>query len=327
MAQTKILLESGTNEVEIVEFHLDEARPAGRYRGYYGINVAKVLEILQLPELTDMPEVSHPAVLGAFNLRREIIPLVDLAAWLGKKRDESEPPKVIVTEFNRTKSAFLVSGVTRIHRINWGQVEAPTGYVSSLSVNSITGVVKLAGRIVFILDMEKICSDLDPDANPVPEPAEDIRREMDSRQVKALVADDSAMARRMIAGILEKAGFTVHQVENGDQAWRYLTNARRKAAERGRPLSDHVDIVVSDIEMPIMDGHSLTRLIKEDPLLKDLPVVLCSSIITETLHHKGVAVGADDQISKAELGELVTRTHRLLVRSDRNHPPQARASS
>ncbi|MFH1913636.1 MAG: chemotaxis protein [Pseudomonadota bacterium] len=312
MAETKILLESGTNEVEIVEFYLDEARPVGRYRGYYGINVAKVLEILQQPELTDMPEVSHPAVLGAFNLRQEIIPLVDLAAWLGKKRDESEPPKIIVTEFNRTKSAFLVSGVTRIHRISWGQVEAPTGYVSSLSVNSITGVVKFSGRIVFILDMEKICADLNPNAPPIPEPTENIRREIASRHVKALVADDSSMARKMIAGILEKAGFTVHQVENGDLAWRYLNNARRKAVERGHPLSDYVDVVVSDIEMPVMDGHSLTRFIKEEPAFRDLPVVLCSSIITETLHHKGVAVGADDQISKAELGDLVPRILRLL---------------
>ncbi|WP_285906233.1 chemotaxis protein CheV [Pseudodesulfovibrio pelocollis] len=317
MAETKILLESGTNEVEIVEFYLDEARPVGRYRGYYGINVAKVLEILQQPELTDMPEVSHPAVLGAFNLRQEIIPLVDLAAWLGKKRDESEPPKIIVTEFNRTKSAFLVSGVTRIHRISWSQVEAPTGYVSSLSVNSITGVVKFSGRIVFILDMEKICADLNPDAPPIPEPTEAMRKEIGSRHVKALVADDSTMARKMIAGILEKAGFTVHQVENGDLAWRYLTNARRSAAERGQPLSDYVDVVVSDIEMPVMDGHSLTRYIKEEPAFRDLPVVLCSSIITETLHHKGVAVGADDQISKAELGELVPRIFRLLRQPDR----------
>jgi two-component system chemotaxis response regulator CheV len=315
MPETKILLESGTNEVEIVEFYLDEVRPAGKYRGYYGINVAKVLEILQLPELTDMPEVSHPAVLGAFNLRQEIIPLIDLVGWLGKTREEKEPPKVIVTEFNRTKSAFLVSGVTRIHRINWNQVEAPTGYVSSLSVNSITGVVKFSGRIVFILDMEKICADLNPDAPPIKEPSEQVRKEISTRHVKALVADDSTMARNMISTILQKAGFTVHAVENGELAWRYLTKARRAAAEQGRPLSDFVDIVVSDIEMPVMDGHSLTRSIKEEPALKDIPVVLCSSIITETLHHKGVAVGADEQVSKAELGDLVHRIHGLLKRA------------
>ena len=157
MSETKILLESGTNELEIVEFYLDETRASGTYRGYYGINVAKVLEIIQMPNLTEMPEAAHESVMGAFNLRNEIIPLIDLAGWLHKKRSENEAPKVIVTEFNRTKSAFLVSGVTRIHRINWQEVEAPTNYVSSLTVNSITGVVKFTSRIVFILDMEKIC--------------------------------------------------------------------------------------------------------------------------------------------------------------------------
>jgi two-component system chemotaxis response regulator CheV len=315
MPETNILLESGTNEVEIVEFYLDEMRPSGRYRGYYGINVAKVLEILQLPELTDMPEVSHPSVLGAFNLRQEIIPLIDLAGWLGKTRVETEPPKIIVTEFNRTKSAFLVSGVTRIHRISWNQVEAPTGYVSSLTTNSVTGVVKFTGRIVFILDMEKICMALDPEPPIVEETPEPIRQEIARRHIKALVADDSSMARKMITGILERAGFTVHAAENGDAAWQYLTQCRRDASARNRPLQSYVDVVVSDIEMPIMDGHTLTRAIKEDPWLKVLPVVLCSSIITETLHHKGITVGADDQVSKAELGELVPKIHTLLTQA------------
>jgi len=312
MPETNILLESGTNELEIVEFYLDECKSTGEYRGFYGINVAKVIEILQLPELTEMPEAAHPAVLGAFNLRNEIIPLVDLGLWLKKPRAEKEAPKVIVTEFNRTKSAFLVSGVTRIHRINWRQVEAPTGYVSSLTVNSITGVVKISNRIVFILDMEKICMDLDPKQAPMQEPPERIRKEIQAQRMRALVADDSTMARNMIAGILEKGGFTVHAEENGEAALQHLRKCMRKASETGRPLTDFVNVVVTDIEMPIMDGHTLTRTIKEDGGLRHLPVVLCSSIITEPLHHKGVAVGADAQVSKAELGELVPRIHTLL---------------
>ncbi|CCH48746.1 chemotaxis protein [Pseudodesulfovibrio piezophilus] len=312
MSETNILLESGTNELEIVEFYLDEKRSTGDYRGFYGINVAKVLEILQMPTLTDMPEVSHPSVLGAFNLREEIIPLIDLAGWLNKSRVEKEAPKVIVTEFNRTKSAFLVSGVTRIHRINWNEVEAPTGYVSSLTVNSITGVVKFTNRIIFILDMEKICADLNPDAIPVQEPAEAMKEQIKQRRIKALVADDSSMARKMITGILEKAEFHVHAVENGELAWNYLQSCKRKSLDKDIPLQNMVDIVVSDIEMPSMDGHTLTRYIKEDPYLKALPVVLCSSIITETLHHKGISVGADDQVSKAELNELVSRVYSLM---------------
>ncbi|AMK12682.1 chemotaxis protein [Pseudodesulfovibrio indicus] len=315
MSETKILLESGTNELEIVEFYLDEARPSGDYRGYYGINVAKVLEIIQMPELTEMPEAAHPSVLGAFNLRNEIIPLIDLAGWLKKKRADGEPPKVIVTEFNRTKSAFLVSGVTRIHRINWQEVEAPTNYVSSLTVNSITGVVKFSNRIVFILDMEKICMDLNPDGASLPETAEKVKEALARTTYRVLLADDSTMARKMIANILTQSGFMVHAEENGELAFKYLLKVKSKAAAEDLPLSDFVHMVVTDIEMPSMDGHSLTRRIKEDHDLRHLPVILCSSIITETLHHKGIAVGADDQVSKAELGDLPAKALRLLAES------------
>ncbi|WP_316897713.1 chemotaxis protein [Pseudodesulfovibrio indicus] len=315
MSETKILLESGTNELEIVEFYLDEARPSGDYRGYYGINVAKVLEIIQMPELTEMPEAAHPSVLGAFNLRNEIIPLIDLAGWLKKKRAEGEPPKVIVTEFNRTKSAFLVSGVTRIHRINWQEVEAPTNYVSSLTVNSITGVVKFANRIVFILDMEKICMDLNPDGASLPETSEKVKKALARTTYRVLLADDSTMARKMIANILTQSGFKVHAEENGELAFKYLLKVKSKAAAEDLPLSDFVNMVVTDIEMPSMDGHSLTRRIKEDHDLRHLPVILCSSIITETLHHQGIAVGADDQVSKAELGDLPAKALRLLAES------------
>ena len=128
MSQTNILLEAGTNELEIVEFYIDEPTASsftgdtpetssGQYRGYYGVNVAKVLEIIRLPKITGMPEVSHPSVMGAFNLRDHIIPLVDLSIWLDKQRQDSDSPKVIVTEFNNVTTSFLVSGVTRIHRM------------------------------------------------------------------------------------------------------------------------------------------------------------------------------------------------------------------
>jgi len=312
MSKTQILLETGTNELEIIEFFLDDAHDDRNYRGYYGINVAKVLEIIQMPELTEMPEAAHPAVLGAFNLRNEIIPLVDLAAWLGRTRNESEAPKVIVTEFNRIKSAFLVSGVTRIHRIGWKEVEAPTNYVSSLTVNSITGAVKFTDRIVFILDMEKICMELNPDASrgqPLPEA---VARAIKAKGARVLLTDDSPMARNMISASLTEAGFIVHTEENGEKAWRYLLSLKKEAAREGTTVNHYVDLVITDIEMPAMDGHTLTRSIKADPGLRHLPVILCSSIITKTLQHKGVSVGANDQVSKAELDELAARAMALL---------------
>ena len=156
MSQTNILLESGTNELELVEFFIDEKDPVSgqTYRGFYGVNVAKVLEIIRMPVVTQLPEIPHPSVLGAFNLRSRIIPLVDLALWLGKSMcTDKDDTKVIVSEFNRVTSAFMVSGVTRIHRLSWTQVEPPGQHLNEYSGSSVTGVVRFEDRILLILDM------------------------------------------------------------------------------------------------------------------------------------------------------------------------------
>lgn len=325
--QTDILLEAGTNELEIVEFYLDEEpkaeegqelnqeeseTPEGEKKlrkGYYGINVAKVLEIIRMPEVTEMPEVSHPSVLGAFNLRSRIIPLLDLSMWLKKKRVEIEPPKVIVTEFNSVTSAFMVSGVTRIHRISWEDVEAPNRYVSALSSDSITGVVKFDDRIVFILDLERIVSELNPQ----------MRLKLDDNfetaghsGYKALIADDSPLIREMIRDMLGQAGYRVEKTNNGRECWERLLEIKQMAKQDNRPITDFVQVVVSDIEMPMMDGHHLCKRIKEDPVLRELPVILFSSLITDKLRHRGETVGADDQISKPEITQLARRAQALI---------------
>lgn len=314
MAQTNILLEAGTNELEIVEFYLDEAVPEDEtgqqsYKGYYGVNVAKVLEIIRLPRVTALPEVSHPSVQGAFNLRNHIIPLVDLSIWLQKQRVEIESPKVIVTEFNRVTTAFMVSGVTRIHRLSWEAVEPPNKYVSSLSGDSITGVVKLEDRIVFLLDLEKIVTDLNPQLGLRLDTTVDWRS---TQRYRALIADDSALIREMLKDLMEKANFETEVVTTGLQAWERLVQIKSLAESEGKKVTDYVQVVVSDIEMPTMDGHNLTKRIKDDPMLRNLPVLLFSSIITDKLRHKGEAVGADDQISKPEVAQLAIRAKVLI---------------
>lgn len=311
MSQTNILLESGTNELEIVEFYLDEPGKGEQavYRGYYGVNVAKVLEIIRMPQVTEMPEVSHHSVLGAFNQRSHIIPLVDLGAWLGKTRVEKEPPKVVVTEFNQVTTAFLVSGVNRIHRISWEEVEPPGKFVTSLSNNSITGVVKMGERIIFILDLEKIVADLNPDLGLR---LDDSSISSEGERYKAIVADDSSLIRAMLKDLLQKAGFLVETADNGLEAWERLTTLKDVAQRDGRELTEYVQVVVSDIEMPKMDGHNFTKRIKEDPVLRELPVILFSSLITDKLRHKGEAVGADDQISKPEVSHLAARAKELI---------------
>lgn len=329
MAQTNILLEAGTNELEVVEFYLDESllpgeptlegltaavvgeKEAKNYRGYYGVNVAKVLEIIRMPKVTELPEVQHESVLGAFNLRSRIIPLVDLAVWLGKRHGEvREEPKTIVTEFNNVTTAFMVSGVNRIHRISWEQVEQPNAYMASVSSNTIVGVVKLEGRIVFLLDLEKVVAHLNPKLGLR---LDDLGEDWDdSTGFRALVADDSSLVREMQRDLLEKAGFKVIVTTNGKEAWDCLVSFKKRVEEEGKPLSDFVQVVVSDIEMPYMDGLNLTSRIKNDNILKQLPVLLFSSLITDKLRHKGDSVGADGQISKPEVGTLAKKAAELI---------------
>jgi two-component system chemotaxis response regulator CheV len=321
MSQTNILLESGTNELELVEFFIDEKDDSTgqTYRGFYGVNVAKVLEIIRMPVVTQLPEIPHPSVLGAFNLRSRIIPLVDLALWLGKAMDTSKgDTKVIVSEFNRMTSAFMVSGVTRIHRLSWTQVEAPGRHLNEYSGNSVTGVVRFEDRILLILDMEKILADLNPGlAMKIEESAlQEIKEHSQpskKEHFRALIADDSTSIRRMIGTMLEKAGFEVTQTVNGQDAWDTLVALKDKAAQAGAPLTDYVDILVSDIEMPIMDGHNLTKRVKDDATLKQLPVILFSSLITDRLRHKGDSVGADDQVSKPNITDLTRRAFELIA--------------
>ena len=318
MSQSNILLEAGTNELEIVEFFLEEhddslgAAPDGTpYRGYYGVNVAKVLEIIRMPKVTELPEVQHPCVLGAFNLRSHIIPLVDLGLWLGKTHVPStEEPKTIVTEFNGVTTAFMVSGVNRIHRISWEEVEAPSRYVATVSNNTVIGVVKLEGRIVFLLDLEKIVANLNPKLGLR---LDDLGEDWDTTvRYRALVADDSALIREMLRDLLEKANFDVEVVHHGREAWDRLLAFKARSEEEKRPLTDFVQVMVSDIEMPMMDGHNLTKRIKEDSTLRQLPVILFSSLITDKLRHKGEAVGADDQVSKPEVTALAQRALALI---------------
>lgn len=311
MSHTNILLEAGTNELEVVEFFLeeDDLEQGGVYKGHYGVNVAKVLEIIRMPKITEMPEVSHPCVMGAFNLRSQVIPLVDLSVWLGKKRHESEAPKVIVTEFNEVTTAFMVSGVNRIHRISWEAVEPPNAYISAMSGNSITGVVKLEGRLVFLLDLERIVSDLNPKLGLRLDEAVDWHA---GPRYRALIADDSTVIREMLKDLMQRANFDVEAVTNGRDAWLKLMKLKQRTEEENRPIADFLHVMVADIEMPQMDGHALCKHIKEDPVLQQLPVILFSSLITEKLRHKGESVGADEQIAKPEVTTLARHAIRLI---------------
>jgi two-component system chemotaxis response regulator CheV len=317
MTKSDILLESGTNEFEVVEFYIDDknSESGTTSRTFYGMNVAKVLEIIRLPELTDMPDASHPSVMGAFDLRSEIVPLIDLSKWVGKELQNSGVLKVIVTEFNQIITSFLVSGVTRIYRLGWDQVKAPNIQLSALTSNSITGIVRLEGKIVFLLDLEKIVSKLNEQVAVYATTSSEVKKDLEGKNYKALIADDSTMVRNMVFNMLTENNFEVVQFENGKEAWNYLETQKQQIANGEAAPSSLVDIAILDIEMPQMDGHHLTKKIKDDPVLRNIPVLLCSSIISESLYHKGVSVGADAQISKSKINELVEKASQLIKKT------------
>lgn len=294
------------NELEIIEFIINEKLPEGGiYSGHYAINVAKVLEIIRMPGVTAMPGTHDACIMGSFNLRGKVLPLLNLATWLGKDMEQSSNDKVLITEFAGVRSAFLVSSVISIHRLAWDRIEPPNKYVQAFSRDSITGVLRIDERVLFILDMEKILASLDKSLDmSLMEP--ETCGQM-SEHVRLLLADDSSSLRKIVKSFLEKSGYEVTTASNGREAWDYLLNLAHKQSGEGvsQPeLSEIVDLVISDIEMPEMDGHALTSKIRENPALHKLPVVLFSSLITDALRAKGIKVGADRQISKPDLAGL-----------------------
>lgn len=312
MSQENILLDAASNELEIIEFYIEEELDDGStYTSYYAMNVAKVLSIIRRPVVTGVPGNHHPAALGTFNLRGKVLPLVDLAMWLGKKTHSDENWKVIVSEFSGHTTAFLVSGVTRIHRMTWTQVEPPGKHLQTFSHDSITGVVRFEKRIVFLLDMEQIIASMNPSLS-----LEHHTSKIDDGGIgqgyTILMADDSAPIRNTIAKALHKAGYEVIKTTCGREAWEELQKIQAKAAAESKELKDYVNLIISDIEMPEMDGHALTRRIKEDPVLRNIPVILFSSLISDVVFAKGKQAGADDQISKPDLPELAIRAATLI---------------
>lgn len=296
-----ILLESGTNELEIVEFGVGE--------GIFGINVIKVREIVNPLKITKLPN-SHPCVEGLIQLRGQVIPVVDLAKVLGFASDKDPAfDKFIVAEFNQIKVAFHVHTVSRIHRISWGQIEKPTELAQN-SLNTTIGIVKMEDRIILLLDFEKIVVDISPEAGINIEQVKGLgKRERSNKHI--IVAEDSVMLRTLIKETLTEAGYAnLHFYNDGFSAWGYLEELALEKKER---FTEDVQLLITDIEMPKMDGHHLTKKIKGHSVLNVLPVVIFSSLITDDLRHKGEEVGADAQISKPEIANLVLTIDKLIL--------------
>lgn len=318
--EQEILLETGTNEVEIAEFavYLKEQKDI---KQSFGINVAKVREIIKIPDFISIPN-AHKNVMGVFKLRDKIIPLINLAEWLNEETENIDLAKcyVIVTEFNQTNFGFLIHDIKTIHRMSWDKVLPPTNITSNIQNNCITGIVSFKDRIMMMIDFEKIVADINPEASLSIQTdkkiIEDVQQIGEHKQ-KILLAEDSGIVRDLLATILEKGGFEVVHVDNGKLAMEYLNAFLEEAKKQNKIINDIIQLIIADIEMPQMDGHSVCRKIKEDPNLKTLPVVLFSSLIYEEIKKKGELIGADAQISKPEIGNLINIIRDILKKKQK----------
>lgn len=298
--QTKILLESGTNELEIMEFTVGGE--------LFGINIAKIREIMRAQETKRMPN-SHNFVEGIFKQRGEVITVIDLAKCLNIERSENKSHDIfILTHFNKLNFAFRVESVVGIDRVSWEDIKKTDKVIYSGEDSVATAIAEYKDRLITILDFEKIIADISPETSITLDRLDELGDRVES-QKKILVAEDSMMLSNLIIGFLHKSGYkNTVKFNNGKEAWNYLTEAK----ESGLPISNYVSCIVSDIEMPLMDGHRLTKLIKTDDELKHIPVILFSSLISDELRIKGQEVGADEQITKPEIVELVSIIDRLI---------------
>lgn len=296
-----ILLESGTNEIEIMKFTVQGE--------FYGINVAKVKEIMMAAKVKAMPH-AHPAVEGIFKPRDTLITVIDLGYYLtGEYLEHGSRDLFIVTNFNKMTVAFRVQSIEGISRISWKDIQKPDKTLNHGEEGVATGIAQCAGELVTILDFEAIVAEIAPETSIQMSEVE----QMGDRSLCSdplVIAEDSILLQKMINDALERAGFTnIKNFNNGQEAWDYL-----KAIHNDSDLYDKVNLIVTDIEMPEMDGHRLTKLVKDDPRLKHIPVVIFSSLINEQMRIKGESLGADEQLTKPEIGNLVHVIDKLLER-------------
>jgi two-component system chemotaxis response regulator CheV len=346
--QERILLESGTNEVEVLEFELDGQG--------FGVNVLKVQAIEQFDaaKVTEI-QLAHPSVIGTYNYRDGVITLVDLCRELALHSDEAaalaaddeaaveavvaampaeddetvdrviaeeagpdadetiESRIVLVLEFNERTTGFLVGGVNRIHRISWDAISPISPFLAATQ-SKFTGSLNIERREVLMVDMERILADIIPttsgdyrlDGDAAVQPAVSGRA-----AVPIFLAEDSPTIRSVVSELLQRGGYeTVHAFDNGQSCYEALNAALERARQEDRPIQEVVGAVVSDIEMPQMDGMTLCRRTKRDLGLDDVPVILFSSLINDQIAMKCESVGADGYISKprfADLMEVVDR--------------------
>jgi two-component system chemotaxis response regulator CheV len=300
---------AGTNKLEILLFTLGRDTVSGR-KETFGINVFKVREVMRAPAITRAPDMP-PAVEGMVSLRGALVPVVDLAKY-AQLSTEAEGKVMIVTEYNGRTQGFLAEAVDTILRIDWSAMRVPPEMLTYKTGGLVTAVTELPdSRLVMMMDVERVLADTCSD------PAADLMyRDIVPLGVAdrtVLYADDSPVARKQISNTLQAMEVRQIEAQNGRQAWNELERIAAHAASTGKPLTHFVQVVLTDVEMPEMDGYMLTRKIKTDQRFSGLPVIMHSSLSGKSNHQLGRSVGVDEYVSKFEPQRLADTLSRLLA--------------
>jgi len=290
---------AGANRLEILLFSLGKDRATDREE-VFGINVFKIREVMHVPEVTQAPDM--PAgVKGMVCLRGDMIPIIDLVHFCNLEMSE-EPKVLVVTEFNGHTQGFLVSSVEQILRMEWNEIKVPPPMLTNRLGGLVTAVTELDdGRIVMVLDVEKVLAETSNDIND-PTMFEGV--ENFNTKATVLFADDSSVARKQISKTLDTLGIDYISAKNGEEAWTRISEQADLAEQMGVPTNKLIKMILTDIEMPGMDGYVLTRKIKDDPRMKDIPVVMHSSLSAEANVSIGKSVGVDAYVAKFDPREL-----------------------
>ncbi len=302
-------LKVGSNEMELVDFRIFKQEDERVYEGIYGVNVSKVREIIKLPKLTELPGTPE-FIEGIFDLRNVVIPVVNLAKWMKieEPADSQKDYRVIITEFNNVLIGFIVHEAKRIRRISWADIE-PASFMSdgaTLDGSKITGVTKIEGdNVLLILDLESVVQDLglyEPDTQ-----FESVESETFSGM--ALILDDSSTARKIVKEALIKMGFDVLEAMDGEEGLERLNELYELYGDK---ISDTLKIIISDVEMPRMDGFHFAANAKEDPRFKSIPIVFNSSISDHFSENRGVEAGGEAYLVKFKASSFYNEVARIV---------------
>lgn len=303
-ARTKL---AGTNKLEILMFSLGKDSRNGREETF-GINVFKVREVMRIPAITRAPEMPA-SVEGMVSLRGALVPVIDLAKYIGITTD-CQPGIMIVTEYNGHTQGFLVRAVDNILRLDWSEMRVPPAMLAAEMGGLVTAITELKDkRLVMMMDVEKVLSEtghFDDD-------------EMIFKNVRPLgkdrtvfFADDSSVARSQISRTLDAMQVKYISAINGRQAWLELSKLADQADASNLPLTHFIQVILTDVEMPEMDGYMLTRKVKADKRFAGIPVLMHSSLSSSANQQLGKAVGVDEYVPKFEPNKLAQTLERLL---------------